>query len=266
MKHTFRWQIRLAFLFLGSSAGWAADLQPQILERLPHDSTAFTQGLLIDDGVWLEGTGRYGRSDLREVERATGRVLRRLRMPGSWFGEGIALLNGKIYQLTWRSGIGRVVDRETFEEIGTFRYPGEGWGLTTDGKRLYLSDGSPVIRILDPETLKEADRFEVTENGRPVKDLNELEWIEGEIWANIWQTRRIVRIDPETGKVIGGLVFPHLPLPEDRWPGQDVLNGIAVDPQTGDIWITGKLWKALYRIEWPVGSAETSRQDAKTQR
>ena len=179
-------------------------------------------------------------------------------MPGHWFGEGLALLEGKLFQLTWRSGVGRVVDRKTLKSIGTFTYRGEGWGLTTDGKHLFLSDGTPEIRVLDPESFKVLKRIRVTEQGWPVVHLNELEWIQGEIWANIWMTRRIVRIDPETGEVKGGLTFPHLPQEEDRWRGQDVLNGIAIDPENGAIWITGKLWKALYRIEWPVGSPAKS--------
>ncbi len=230
----------------------AGDPQPRVVERLPHDPAAFTQGLILDGEVWLEGTGRYGKSDLREVEKKSGRVIRSLPLPAQWFGEGIVLLDGKIYQLTWRSGVCRVVDRETFEVVRIHRYRGEGWGLTTDGSRLFMSDGTSNLRVLDPETFEEVKRISVREEGRPVGNLNELEWVRGEIWANIWKTRRIVRIDPVTGEVLGGVDLSHLPLPEDRWPGQDVLNGIAVDTETGDIWVTGKLWKALYRIEWPI--------------
>lgn len=230
----------------------AGDPKPRVLERVTHDAAAFTQGLLLDGEVWLEGTGRYGKSDLREVEKKSGRVIRTLPLPAQWFGEGIALLDGRIFQLTWRSGVCRVVDRETFEVVRMHRYRGEGWGLTTDGARLFMSDGTHKLRVLDPETFEEEKRITVIEDGKRVGNLNELEWIRGEIWANIWKSRRIVRIDPETGKVLGGVDLSHLPLPEDRWPGQDVLNGIAVDAGTGDIWVTGKLWKALYRIEWPV--------------
>jgi len=237
-------------LWLGVT-GWAEDVVPTILERRPHDPQAFTQGLLIHGSSWIEGTGQYGRSDLREVDRKTGKVLRKLPLSRQWFGEGVALLNGELFQLTWRSGVCRVVDLESFTVLRTHRYPGEGWGLTTDGESLFMSDGTSTLRVLESKDFTETRRIKVTENDRPVKDLNELEWIDGEIWANIWQTRRIVRIDPKTGKVIGGLMFPHLPLKEDRWRGQDVMNGIAVDPKTGEIWITGKLWKALYRIEWP---------------
>lgn len=241
----------LLSLFLLPVRG-AENVAPRILEKVPHDAEAFTQGLLIDGEVWLEGTGRYGKSDLREVNRKTGRVIRRLPLPGQWFGEGVALLDGLIYQLTWRSGICRVVDRESFKVLRTLNYPGEGWGLTTDGTRLFMSDGTSEIRILAPGSFTETGRVRVMENGQPVKHLNELEWVDGELWANIWQTRRIVRIDPKTGDVLGGLIFPHLPLSEDRWRGQDVLNGIAVDPENGAVWITGKLWKAVYRIEWPM--------------
>lgn len=246
----------LACLLLAGLSAVAEDVRPKILERLPHDPKAFTQGLMLDGDVWLEGTGRYGKSDLREVDRQTGEVLRRLPLPPHWFGEGIVEFDGKIYQLTWLAGVCRVVDRETFKVVKRFQYPGEGWGITTDGRRLYMSDGTPDIRILDPETFEEQKRITVKEEGRPIQNLNELEWIDGEIWANIWQTKRIVRIDPKTGEVLGGIDLSHLPLKEDRWYGQDVLNGIAVDPENGEIWVTGKLWKALYRIAWPPREEE----------
>jgi glutaminyl-peptide cyclotransferase len=187
------------------------------------------------------------------VDKATGKVIRSLPLPDQWFGEGIVQLNGRIYQLTWRSGVCRVVNRNTFQVEKMIRYPGEGWGLTTDGTHLFMSDGTHELRVLAPDTFDEIRRIPVMEGERPVRDLNELEWIDGEIWANLWKTGRVVRIDPATGKVIGGINLSHLPLPEDRWRGQDVLNGIAVDPETGEIWVTGKKWKALYRIEWPVG-------------
>lgn len=226
-------------------------VQPRILQRKPHDPEAFTQGLLIDGDMWLESTGRYGRSELREVDRESGRVLRSKPLPDHYFGEGLALLNGKLYQLTWREGVCLVWDRETFELIREFNYPGEGWGLATDGKVLYMSDGSSVIRVLDPETFREVRRLEVRGRGGAVRDLNELEWVEGELWANVFGTRRIVRISPDTGRVAGVLDFSHLPIALDWHAEQDVFNGIARDPDTGEIWVTGKLWKGLYRIQWP---------------
>lgn len=227
-------------------------VRPRILERKPHDSEAFTQGLLIDGDVWLESTGRYGKSELREVDRKTGKVLRRDKLPDTYFGEGLALLNGKLYQLTWLEGVCRVVDRNTFNLLREFTYKGEGWGLTTDGKLLYMSDGSAIIRVMDPETFNEIRRFRVLSSKGPVMMLNELEWVEGEIWANIFGTGYVARIRPRDGKVLGFVDLRHLPMVMDQRPEQDVLNGIARDPETGDIWVTGKLWNALYRIQWPV--------------
>lgn len=226
-------------------------IRPEVLQRKPHDPKAYTQGLLIDGDQWLESTGRYGESELREVDRETGRVLRSRKLPDRYFGEGLALLDGKLYQLTWREGVCLVWDRESFALIREFRYSGEGWGLTTDGKRLYMSDGTAVIRVLNPATFREVRRFEVRGDGGPVRKLNELEWVEGELWANVFETPRIVRISPASGRVTGILDFSHLPLAVDWHGEQDVLNGIARDPDTGGIWVTGKWWKALYRIQWP---------------
>lgn len=228
--------------------------RPQVLSRKPHDPEAFTQGLLIDGAHWLESTGLYGRSELREVDRKTGKVLRRLKLPDDQFGEGLALLDGKLYQLTWRAGICRVIDRETFTLLKEFKYPGEGWGLTTDGRLLYLSDGTGVIRVMDPETFTEQRRFRVTGPQGVVTGLNELEWVEGELWANIFGSGLLVRIRPRDGAVLGFVDLRHLPIVMDHRPDQDVLNGIARDPETGEIWVTGKLWQALYRIEWPPGA------------
>ncbi|MEX2606314.1 MAG: glutaminyl-peptide cyclotransferase [Kiritimatiellia bacterium] len=226
-------------------------IQPRIEQRKPHDPEAYTQGLLIDGDVWLESTGQYGKSELREVDRETGRVLRSQSLPKRYFGEGLALLNGKLYQLTWREGVCLVWNRERFELIQELTYEGEGWGLTTDGKVLYMSDGSSVIRVLNPDTFKELRRFEVRYRGGAVRNLNELEWVEGELWANVFETNRIVRISPRSGQVTGLLDFSHLPIAMDWHAEQDVFNGIARDPDTGEIWVTGKLWKALYRIQWP---------------
>lgn len=230
-------------------------VRPPILERKPHDPKAFTQGLIIDGPVWLESTGLYGKSDLREVERKTGKILRKQPLPDEYFGEGLTLLDGRLYQLTWRNGVCRVWDRKEFTLLREFNYSGEGWGLTTDGKNLYLSDGTAVIRVIDPETFKEVRRFQVLSTRGPVRFLNELEWVEGELWANIFQTKRIVRIRPRDGKVLGFIDLGHLPIVMDQRVEQDVLNGIARDPETGDIWVTGKLWNALYRIQWPPPSS-----------
>jgi glutamine cyclotransferase len=225
--------------------------RPAILDRLPHDPGAFTQGLLIDGDYWLESTGQYGASELREVRMADGGVVRRVALSPRLFGEGLALWNGKLFQLTWRERTAIVYDRETFQEIKRFRYPGEGWGLTNNDTHLFMSDGSSTIRVLDPRTFREIRRFEVRGSRGPVTQLNELEWIDGEIWANIFQTNWIVRFSPENGRVLGFIDLHHLPPEEDIHPRQDVLNGIAVDPATGYVWVTGKYWKALYRIERP---------------
>lgn len=228
-----------------------AVFRPEILARLPHDPRAFTQGLLLDGDVWLESTGQYGQSELREVRKTDGYVLRRVALSPRLFGEGLTLWQGRLYQLTWRERTAIVYDRETLEEIERFRYPGEGWGLTHNDQVLFMSDGSSEIRVLDPLTFRELRRFEVRGARGAISQLNELEWIEGEIWANIFQTGWIVRFSPEDGRVIGFVDLHHLPLPEDVHPHQDVLNGIAVDPATGAIWVTGKNWKALYQIERP---------------
>jgi glutaminyl-peptide cyclotransferase len=252
-------RLRVFFVVFGLglvAPGWSeSTVRPQILSRKPHDAGAFTQGLLIDGEHWLESTGLYGQSELREVNRKTGKVLRRLALPADQFGEGLALLDGKLYQLTWRAGICRVIDRKTFVLLKVFKFEGEGWGLATDGKVLYLSDGSGVIRVMDPETFTEQRRFRVRGTKGVVEGLNELEWVEGELWANIFGSGLLVRIRPRDGMVLGFVDLRHLPIVMDHRPEQDVLNGIARDPETGDIWVTGKLWQALYRIEWPPGGA-----------
>ncbi|MDF3127892.1 glutaminyl-peptide cyclotransferase [Kiritimatiellaeota bacterium B1221] len=227
-------------------------VRPRILGRKPHDQAAFTQGLLIDKKSWLESTGLYGKSELREIDRENGKVLQMLSLPAEQFGEGLALLDGKLYQLTWRAGTCRVIDRETFKLLKTFPYAGEGWGLASDGQVLYLSDGTSVIRVMDPQTFKEVRRFQVQGSKGPLVGLNELEWIEGELWGNIYGQKMIARIHPQSGKVIGFVDLRHLPMMMDQHQEQDVLNGIARDPESGEIWVTGKFWKALYQIEWPV--------------
>lgn len=226
-------------------------VRPHISAVAPHDPEAFTQGLLADADVWLESLGLYGRSELREVDRRTGRVRRRVPLDRRFFGEGLALWRGHLYQLTWREGICLVYDRETFELQRQFTYPGEGWGLTADENHLYMSDGSATIRVLAPETFTEIRSMEVRGHDGPVRLLNELERVNGEIWANIFQSKRIVRFNPADGRVLGFLDLSHLPLAEDAHPGQDVLNGIAADPDGTSVWVTGKNWKRLYRLEWP---------------
>ncbi len=225
--------------------------QPRILDRAPHDTNAFTQGLLIDGDRWLESTGLYGQSELREVDRATGDVLRRVRLDARYFGEGLALHDGRLYQLTWKEQVCFVYDRETFEQIDLLSYSGEGWGLAGDGTHLYMSDGSDTIRVMNPKDFTEIRRFQVRSSAGPVEGLNEMAWIEGELWANIFPTRWIVRFAPDNGRVTGFLDLRHLPPTDDTHPDQDVLNGIAYDPSENAVWVTGKKWKQLYRLEWP---------------
>lgn len=222
----------------------------RVVNEYRHDRDAFTQGLVFVDGTFYEGTGLEGESDLRQVELETGEVLRERPLDARYFGEGIAVLGDRVYQLTWRSGVCFVYDRETFEPVGTLEYPTEGWGLTTDGERLIQSDGSSQLFFRDPETFAEVGRVEVRYNDQPVTNLNELEYIDGEVWANVWRTDVVVRVDPATGDVTGvidlsGLLSEN----EARRRPVDVLNGIAHDPATGRVFVTGKLWPKLFEIE-----------------
>ncbi len=221
----------------------------EIVNSYPHDPMAFTQGLVYDrDDLIYEGTGLYGRSSLRRVELETGRVLQQVNLTGNLFGEGIALWNESIIQLTWQSGLGLVYGKDNLTETGRFEYRTEGWGLTHDKTSLIMSDGSSTLYILDPETFRETGRINVTIGGRPLYGLNELEYIKGKIYANIWPTSRIVMISPERGEVKGELNLSGL-MPYSRIGGSvDVLNGIAYDSQSDRIFVTGKLWPRLYEI------------------
>jgi glutamine cyclotransferase len=222
----------------------------QVVAEYPHDPDAFTQGLVISNGELFEGTGLEGESTLRKVELDSGDVLQMRELDEEYFGEGIAVLNGRIYQLTWRSGVAFVYDAETFELLKTFSYEGEGWGLTTDGERLIMSNGTNTLVFRDPETFAVAGQIDVRDSGIPVPDLNELEYVDGEIWANVWQTDRVARIDPASGQVIGWIDLSGL-LSEEEREGHDVdvLNGIAYEPESGRIFVTGKLWPNLFEIE-----------------
>lgn len=215
----------------------------------PHPTTSYTQGLQYADGMLWEGTGQHGESVLRKTDLETGRSQVVARLPRTDFGEGITLLGDKVYQLTWQSNKAYVYDAATGAKLREFRYPGEGWGLTTDGEKLYLSDGSAKIHTLDPATFRREKHITVTFKGEPVHYLNELEWIDGRIWANVYTTDQIVVIDPATGVVEGVVDLTGL-LPEaDITPATDVLNGIAYDRATGRIFVTGKNWPKLFEIE-----------------
>ncbi len=228
----------------------AAHYTYTVVATYPHDPEAFTQGLLyLNSDTLLEGTGQPGRSSLRRVELTTGNVLKRVNLPAPYFGEGIAVLGDRIYQLTWQHQKGFIYDLTSFAPLGNFAYTGEGWGLTTDGHSLILSDGTATIRFLHPETFAVARTIDVTLDGRPIPRLNELEFIDGEIVANIWQTHTIVRIDPATGHVTGVIDLTGILPAADRTPTTDVLNGIAYDPATKRLFVTGKNWPRLFEIK-----------------
>ena len=213
----------------------------------PHDPKAFTQGLQYVDGVLYEGTGLNGQSSIRKVKLETGEVLQKRDVPSAYFGEGIVVWRRELIELTWQSEIAFVYDRETFEPARTFRYQGEGWGLTHDGTNLIMSDGSAELRVLDPETFAERRRIRVTAGGVPVRNLNELEFVKGEIFANIWQTNYIARISPASGDVTGWIDLRGLLPPADA-RNVDVLNGIAYDAEHDRLFVTGKLWPKLFEI------------------
>jgi glutaminyl-peptide cyclotransferase len=219
-----------------------------LVESFPHDNEAFTQGLMFWKGRFFEGTGLEGRSTLREVELETGKVLRSRPIADHLFGEGITILDGRLYQLTWQNGVAFVYRPGNFERLRTFRYRTEGWGLTHNGKRLVMSDGTPVIRFRDPTTFRVTRKLTVTENGNPVEDLNELEWINGEIFANVFETDFIVRIDPQTGEITERLDLTTLRQMEDAQGDHNVTNGIAYLKSEDRLFVTGKLWRNVYEI------------------
>lgn len=221
----------------------------KVVKSYPHDRDAFTQGLFFHDGFLFEGTGLRGRSSIRKVELQTGKVVQQVDLPPEVFGEGISRWGDRLIGLTWTEQTAYVLDLKTFKLWRKFNYPGEGWGLTHSDKELVMSDGSPELRFLDPLTFKEVRRVRVTADGRPVDQLNELEWVEGEVLANVWMTDRIARIDPRTGRVTGWIDLAGL-LPESQRPGPDaVLNGIAYDAKTKRLFVTGKLWPKLFEIQ-----------------
>ncbi|MBR3064194.1 MAG: glutaminyl-peptide cyclotransferase [Bacteroidales bacterium] len=220
----------------------------KVEEALPHDVASYTQGLFFYDGQLYESAGQYGESSFRKVDPATGRVLKRLNFEGRYFAEGSCVLNEKLYVLTWQEKECFVYDMKTWNKLGTLRYLGEGWGLTTDGKSLIMSDGTSTITFRNPDNFAVERSITVTLRGQNVLYLNELEYIKGEIWANVYGTDQIVRIDPATG-VVRAVVNLRGILPAQlRKPRTDVLNGIAFDPRTGSVYVTGKYWPKLYRI------------------
>lgn len=219
-----------------------------VVRSYPHDRGAFTEGLLYLDGRLYESTGLETQSEIREVRLEDGKVLRRASIPPQYFGEGLVNWGGKLISLTWRDGIGFIWDRATFKRTGQFRYRGEGWALTQNGREIVMSDGTPQLRFLDPRTFAETRRVTVTADGHPVPRLNEIEWVKGEVLANIWLTDRIARIDPATGKVKAWIDLSDVARRSSRRTGDDVLNGIAYDAKGDRLFVTGKNWPTLYEV------------------
>ncbi len=220
----------------------------RVVKAYPHDADAYTQGLIFHDGVLYESTGRNGKSTLRKVKLETGAVLQQRPIDAAHFAEGLAEWKGRLIQLTWQSNVAFVYDRATFATIKTLRYPGEGWGLTAGTDGLILSDGTADLRVLDPDTLREIRRVTVKDAGVAIDQLNELEFVRGEVWANVWHTNRIARIDPKTGRVTGWIDLSGL-MGMYRLDAEAVLNGIAHDPASGRLFVTGKLWPRLFEIQ-----------------
>lgn len=247
--------ITLSAIVLACAPATVAQRRPapvqsyKVIATFPHDTSAFTQGLVFAHGQMYESTGLNGESSLRRVDIATGKTLQRIDVPKEYFAEGLALVGDELLQLTWQHKLGFVYDRKTFKQKRTFSYTTEGWGIAYDGaSRLVMSDGTDTLTFLDPKTFAPVKRMRVQDAGRWVPHLNELEWIEGEIWANVWQTDRIARISPNTGDVNAWIDFSALFPRAERVPPADELNGIAYDSATRRIFITGKKWPRLYQI------------------
>ena len=221
----------------------------KVIRGFPHDPHAFTQGLVFHGGFLYEGTGLKGRSSLRKVRLETGEIVQEADLAPEFFGEGITIVRNEIVQLTWQSQIGFVYNLGDFHLLRQFSYSGEGWGLTTDGHEVFMSDGTPEIRVLDAGTLTERRRFTVHEGTTPIKELNELEFVEGEIFANVWQTNRIAKISPRTGDVLGWIDLEGLISPVYRLEPGAVLNGIAYDAERKRLFVTGKLWPKIFEIQ-----------------
>jgi len=232
----------------GSTAENVARYSYEVVKAWPHDRGAFTQGLVFHGSSLIESTGLHGQSSLRSVDQASGRVLKQVALPSRYFAEGVAIIGARAFLLTWQNRQGFVYDADTFQLQREFAYEGEGWGLTTNGDVLILSDGTSRLRFLNPETFAVVRTVEVTLNGKPVDRLNELEFIAGEIFANVWQTDEVVRIDPATGRVVGVIDFSGLLSPQDRRTDTDVLNGIAYDPTQDRLLVTGKRWPWIFEV------------------
>jgi glutaminyl-peptide cyclotransferase len=230
--------------------GRAAPTVPvRVVNEFPHDPGAFTQGLAVEGDVLYEGTGQYGRSTLRKVDLKTGQVLQQQTLDPNYFGEGITIIGDRIYQLTWKERVCIVYDKTTFKALGVYRYPDQGWGLADDETHLYMSDGSSTIRVLDPANFQLVRKLRVRDGRRNIDNLNELEFVDGHLWANVWYEDQIAKIDPETGNVVAWIDCSRVYPAHTRPDREHVLNGIAYDRQSGRIFITGKNWPRLYEIE-----------------
>ena len=246
------WVVAVAFWPLASAAAAAQGRVPvygyRVVNSFPHDPQAFTQGLIYLDGFLFESTGRNGLSTVRKVRLETGEVVQQHRVPPQYFAEGLTAWNRRLIQLTWQSNIAFVYDLASFTPQTTFRYTGEGWGLTHDGTRLIMSDGSDALRLLDPVSFREQGRLLVRDGSVPIKDLNELEYVRGEIYANVWHTDRIARISPASGRVVGWIDLRGLLPRTYQLEAEAVLNGIAFDAARNRLFVTGKLWPRLFEI------------------
>jgi glutaminyl-peptide cyclotransferase len=220
-----------------------------LVKAWPHDREAFTEGLVFWHGMLIESAGLYGHSTLRKVDLKTGEVTQEVRLADKYFGEGIAVVGGKIYQLTWQNHQGFVYDVDTLESEGEFQFAGEGWGLATDGRSLIMSDGTNRIRFIDPGTFQVTRTIDVFAHGQPVKMLNELEYVKGELYANVWQTEFVIRIDPATGRVLGSIDFVGILPKNERAGDTDVMNGIAYDAEDDRLFVTGKNWPELFEVK-----------------
>jgi glutaminyl-peptide cyclotransferase len=245
-------KFRIACGFLAAALSVAAQTPEygyQVIQTYPHDPNAFTEGLEYRAGFLYESTGLKGRSWLRKEKLETGQVLQQIDLDPEYFGEGITIINQQIIRLTWQSNIGFVYNQQSFHQLRSFNYPGEGWALTNDGQNIYMDDGTAQIRVWDPVTLQEKRRITVRDHGQPILNLNELEWVRGEIYANIWQTDRIARISPMDGRVLGWIDLTGLLPPSDHTEEGAVLNGIAYDVLGNRLFVTGKLWPKLFQIK-----------------
>ena len=235
---------------------WTQDQEPsleplytyRVVNKYPHDPSAFTQGLVIHQGAFIEGTGLYGRSSIRFVEPTTGEILNKVDLSSDYFGEGVTIHDNSIYQVTWREHTSFIYDL-SLQKTGEFSIPDEGWGLTTDGTHLILSDGTSTLSFINPETMSIENTVKVTYDGEEITRINELEYIDGWVYANIWQTDQIAIIDPTTGEVASWIDLTGLREELDTTTGIDVLNGIAYDPETSKIYVTGKQWPNLFEIQ-----------------